>query len=211
MEESGRVRDECRALGHNAISVDLEPCSADPEFHIQGDALEYLKKPFDMVIAFPPCTYNANSGVQHLHTDPDRWQLLKDGVRLFQACLNANSPRVIVENPTPHKYAAQRIGVEYSQAIEPWMFGHPETKRTCLWLKGVKPLVPTDDVSEEMALLSIAERQRIFYMAPGPDRQMLRSRTFPGIAKAMATQWCDAPLVQNLTHNLQLFDSDLYG
>ena len=180
-EYSGIVRDAFLRAGHNAISCDLLPSDSDFGPHIQGDMRPLLRERWDLVIAHPPCTFLANSGVRWLHERPERWAQLDEGAALFRACLNANAPRIAVENPVIHKYAVERIGRKHDQTIQPWQFGHGETKRVCLWLKGLPPLVPTEIVEGREA--------RIWRMAPGPERQKERSRFFLGIADAMAAQW----------------------
>ena len=114
---------------------------------------------------------------------------MKLGAIFFRRLLDADIPRVAVENPIMHKYAAEIVGRRQDQVVQPWMFGHPEQKATCLWLRGLPPLIPTDDVRDEMLALPERERQRLHYMGPGPDRSKARSTTFAGIAAAMAAQW----------------------
>ncbi len=142
------------------------------------------------MVAHPPCTYLTNSGVSWLHKDKSRWAKLDDGAAFFRSLFDASIERIAVENPIMHKYAKDRIGnVQQSQVIQPWMFGHPESKATCLWLKNLPLLTPTNDVKSEMLHLSDSERQRLHYLPPSKDRWKLRSVTFEGIAKAMAAQW----------------------
>jgi len=188
-EYSGVVRDAFAARGHDAWSCDLLPTDK-PGNHFQGDVLDFIGKGWDMMIAHPPCTYLANSGVCHLHKDPTRWEKLKDGAKFFKALLNAPIDKIAVENPIMHKYAKELIGgVKQTQVIQPWMFGHKEQKATCLWLKGLPSLTPTNDVKVEMMKLSNAERQRLHWLPPSADRWKERSKTFQGIADAMAAQW----------------------
>jgi hypothetical protein len=112
------------------------------------------------------------------------------GAGFFRMLLQADIPRIAIENPIMHKYAKERIGgVKQSQVIQPWMFGHLEQKATCLWLKGLPLLQPTNDVKAEMMALPKAKRERLHYLSPGPDRWKERSRTYEGIAEAMAIQW----------------------
>jgi hypothetical protein len=145
---------------------------------------------WDLMIAHPPCTYLTNSGVRWFYTDPTRWGKLDQAAQFFRRLFNAPIVKIAVENPIMHKYAKERIdGMEQSQVIQPWMFGHMEQKATCLWLKGLPLLRPTNNVKEQMMALPNNERQRIFHMPPGPDRWKLRSTTFKGIADAMADQW----------------------
>lgn len=184
-EESGAVRDAFIKKGHNAISCDIIE-SSSPGPHIQGNVLPLLKYKWDLIIAHPPCTYLANSGVCHLKTDPTRKALMHSAVTFFNRILDTNCERICIENPIPHKYG---IGKTYSQIIQPWMFGHTERKATCLWLKGLPDLIPTENVKEEMLKLPKNIQQRLHYLPPGPERAKLRSKTFQGIANAMAEQW----------------------
>lgn len=143
---------------------------------------------WDMILAFPPCTHLAVSGARHF--DAKRRDGRQDmAVGFFKAFTALDHvPHVAIENPIG---IMSNIYRKPDQIIQPWMFGHPEQKATCLWLKGLPKLVPTDDVSAEMEKLPASERERIHHMPPSPDRSRLRSKTFSGIAKAMATQWGD--------------------
>ena len=200
-EESQAVTKAFRANGHEAYSADIQDCSGGhPEWHIKGDVLRVLNDGWDLMIAHPPCTYLANSGVQHLHKNPGRWDKLKEGVAFFKAFLDAPIKKICVENPIPHKYAigynltlfGESDGLEGqrpSQIIQPYMFGHREQKATCLWLKGLPKLTPTSDLKSETMALPNKERQRLHWASPGPMRAKLRSKTFRGIAEAMACQW----------------------
>ena len=188
-EYSGRVRDAFIAMGHDAMSCDLLPTEAGGP-HYQGNVFDLDLRKFDLMVAHPPCTYLTNSGVSWLHKDPSRWAMLDDGAAFFKALLNAPVARIAVENPIMHKYAKDRIGgVRQSQVVQPWMFGHMEQKATCLWLKGLPLLKETNNVKAEMLRLPDRERQRLHYLSPGPDRWKERSRTYEGIAAAMADQW----------------------
>ena len=188
-EYSGRVRDAFAERGHNAVSVDYLPSETEGK-HIQGDVLDVIKsQKWDLMIAHPPCTFLTNSGVSWLHKDPSRWAKLDDACAFFKALLDAPIERICVENPIPHKYALERIGDKYSQIVQPWMFGHTETKATCLWLKGLWQLVPTSNLKAETWALPSAQRQRLHWLPPSADRWKERSRTYEGIAKAMAEQW----------------------
>ena len=179
-EYSGRVRDAFIARGHDAISCDLLPTES-PGPHIQGDARPWLKERWDMVIAFPPCTYLCNSGVRWL-ADPSRWPLMEEAARFFLECLNANAPMVAVENPVMHGYGQRIIGKGPSFTIQPWQFGHGEVKRTCFWtVGGLPPLYPTKVV--------VGRLPRIHSIGPSVDRWRERSRTLLGVASAMADQW----------------------
>lgn len=189
-EYSGIVRDAFTAAGHDAMSCDLRP-SETPGPHYQGNIFDVLQDEWDLMIAHPPCTYLANSGVRWLY-DPRpkfarRWEQLEEGARFFRRLLDADVPRIAVENPTMHGHGKRRVGQDPSQKIHPWQFGHGETKATYLWLLNLPPLVPTNIVDGREA--------RVHNMAPSPDRQKERSRFFPGIAAAMADQWGNLPVL----------------
>ena len=184
-EESGKVRRAFRAKGHDAWSCDLLPSRDGSPFHIQGDVLPLLSEPWDMVIAFPPCTHLAVSGAKHFaEKRADGRQA--EGIAFFMACINANAPFVCVENPVGIMSTVYR---KPDQIIHPWQFGHPEQKKTCLWLKGLPGLKPTNDVYEYMITLPKNQRERLHYLPPGKDRAKIRSETFDGIADAMSDQW----------------------
>jgi len=188
-EFSGTVRDAFAARGHDAWSCDLLP-SETPGNHHQGPVQDILGQQWDLLIAHPPCTYLANSGVSHLHKDPARWQQLDEGAAFFKLFLDAPIARKCIENPIIHKYARERIGgARPAQIVQPWMFGHPEQKATCLWLDGLMPLRETNNVKAHMLTLPNKDRQRLHYLSPGPDRWRERSKTFQGLANAMAAQW----------------------
>jgi len=189
-EYSGVVREAFAALGHDVMSCDLLP-SEKPGNHYQGDVRDVLYENWDLLIAHPECTYLTNAGVRHLHTDPKRWPKLFDAAEFFKELLNAKHiPKRAIENPIMHKYAKTLIGgVKQSQVVQPWMFGHMEQKATCLWLSGLDLLEATNNVREEMKQLPKNQRERLHYLPPSPDRWKERSRTFQGIANAMAQQW----------------------
>ena len=183
-EESQVVCIEFRKRGHEAYSCDLQPCSGGhPEWHIQGDVREVLREYWDIIIAFPTCTYLCNSGVQWLY-NPDksynieRCTKLEKAKQFFYLFYDHLCKKIAIENPIPHKHA--RLPA-YTQIIQPWQFGHGETKKTCLWLKGLPKLKPTNIVEGREA--------RIHKMPPGENRSKLRSKTFPGIAQAFANQY----------------------
>ena len=184
-EYSGKVRDAFIAMGHDAMSCDLLPTDK-PGPHHQGDVFDIINDGWDMMIAHPPCTYITNSGVCWLYNkdgsrNEHRWENLKEGAEFFKALLNCDIPLIAIENPIPHRYGLEIIGQKYTQCIQPWQFGHGETKATCLWLKGMPPLKPTNIVE--------GREQRLHRLSPGPDRWKKRSETFQGIADAMAAQW----------------------
>ena len=190
-EYSAIVRDAFRKKGHNAWSCDILPTDGEPEHHIQGDAIEAAYSgQWDMMIAHPPCTYLTNAGVTWLHKDATRWQKLYDGADFFKSLYNAPIPKIAIENPIMHKYAKERIGgMQQSQTIQPYHFGHMEQKATCLWLRGLPLLKHTTDLKAETKALPDNQRQRLHYLPPSADRWKLRSATFKGIADAMADQW----------------------
>jgi hypothetical protein len=190
-EFSGTVRDAFLRRGHDAWSCDLLADEKGSNRHIRGDVREQLKPGlWDLlIVCHPPCTRLCNSGVRWLSVPPpgrslaDMWAELDEAAALFAACWNAPVPRVAVENPVMHHHAKARIAGYQppAQSVQPWQFGHGESKRTCLWLRGLLPLVPTDIVD--------GREQRVHRMPPGPNRWRERSRFFTGIADAMAEQW----------------------
>ena len=193
-EFSGVVRNAFSKKGHEAYSCDLLPADDNSPYHYQCDVLDILDEGWDLMIAHPPCTYFTNSGVCWLtgkNAKEGRWEELNKAAKFFNALLDAPIPKICIENPIPHKYAIERIGGrKYTQIIQPYMFGHKETKATCLWLKGLEPLKPTTDLKAETMALPPAERQRLHWLPPSEDRWKLRSITYQGIADAMAEQWC---------------------
>jgi site-specific DNA-cytosine methylase len=201
-EESQAVTIELRRLGHEAYSCDIIPCSGGyPEWHIMQDVLPLLNgkcefyttdgvrrqidTKWDMIIAFPPCTHLAVSGAAWFE------QKRKDGrqqqgIDFFMKSANADCDCIAIENPVGIMSTHWR---KPDQIIHPWQFGHPEKKSTCLWLKGLPLLQPTKDVSEYMKTLPKNKQERLHYLPPSLDRSKLRSKTFLGIARAMAEQW----------------------
>ena len=186
-EYSGRVRDAFAAKGHEAWSCDILPTDS-PGNHYQCDVKDILYQHWDLLIAHPTCTYLCNSGVRWLHKDDSRWDKLRDGADFFNLLWNAPIKKKCIENPIMHKYAKELVGVNQSQVIQPYQFGHMERKATCLWLGGLPLLKPTNDVKKEMMLLPNRERDRLYYLPPSKDRAKLRSLTYSGIALAMAEQ-----------------------
>lgn len=189
-EFSGVVRRAFANRGHDAWSCDLLPAEDRHNKHIVGDARNILNDGWDLLmVAHPPCTRLCNSGVRWLsvpppgRTLPDMWAELDEGTALFSAFWNAPIDRVCIENPVMHKHAKARITnySDFAQSIQPWQYGHGETKRTCLWLRNLPPLVPTDIVG--------GRENRVHRLPPAPDRWRERSRFFTGIADAMADQW----------------------
>jgi len=180
-EFSYRVTGALRARGHDARSCDLLPTEGDAQWHIQDDVLKHLTDGWDMMIAFPPCTYLCNSGVRWLHERNGRWADFEKACEFFNLLLNAPIPKIAVENPIQHRYARERIR-RPDQIIQPYHFGDRESKATCLWLVGVPPLLSYFSGGEGI-------KQSVFLTNPSPDRGQIRSRTFPSIAQAMAEQW----------------------
>lgn len=194
-EESQAVCKAFRERGHEAYSCDIEPCSGGhPEWHLQVDALEMLKLRWDMIIAHPPCTYLTNAGAVRMRVKceivPERYEKAMKAKEFFLRFLAADCPRIAVENPTPMKLAGLP---PYTQAIQPYEFGHPYSKRTCLWLKGLPPLKPTEIVENHVPFVNGGCKDangnyRRFQGRKERDAKT-RSKTFPGIAQAMAEQW----------------------
>lgn len=212
-EESQRVCSAFRAKGHIAFSCDVDDCSGGhPEWHIKQDVLPLLdgfcsfttcdgvehsiNQKWDMIIAFPPCTYLTVAGANRLYPqkgvlNPERYELGVGAANFFKSILNADCEKIVVENPTPMKVFELP---KYNQVIEPYQFGHPYKKRTCLWLKGVKPLEPTEIITENIvSWVSGGSKDK-----NGNPRKTqatkfrdakTRSKTFEGVASAMAEQW----------------------
>ncbi len=189
-EWSNTVRDAFLARGHDAYSCDLQRAEhPNPNWrrHVRSDVRPLLRERWDLVIAHPPCTYLCNSGVRWLKDNPVRYRKMLEGARFFLDCLLANADRVVVENPIQHAHARKLIPPP-DQIVQPWQFGHPEQKATCLWLTGLPPLVETHNVRAVMMRLPDRLRQRCEWMG-GAGRSDERSRTFSGVAQAMAEQW----------------------
>ena len=204
-EESQRVCTEFRKLGYNAFSCDIIPCSGGhPEWHIMQDVLPLLNGrcsfktmdgiehsidgKWDLIIAHPPCTYLSNAGARFLYPNcklnEERLAKGMDAKDFFMRFYNANCGRIAIENPIPSKVYCLP---PYTQTIQPWMFGHPVQKKTCLWLKGLPKLQPTNIVEERQSTKIPGN----WFNHGGKERQKNRAKTFPGIAKAMAEQWGD--------------------
>lgn len=185
-EYSGTVRDAFLKQGHYAMSCDILPCESSASGdHYLGNVIDILDHDWDMMIAHPPCTDIAVSGAAHFK------QKIADGrqqvaLEFVRALLNAPIDKICLENPV--SVISTKIR-KPSQIIQPFMFGHLEQKRTCLWLKGLPPLVETNNVYDEMMKLPRSKRERLHYLGPSANRWKLRSTTFSGIAEAMASQW----------------------
>jgi site-specific DNA-cytosine methylase len=173
-EFSGTVRTAFQEAGHDALSCDLLP-SEIPGQHYQGDVRDILNDGWDMMVAHPPCTDLAVSGARWFK---DKQEQQKEALEFVRLLMSAPIERIAIENPI--SIISSRIR-KPDQIINPWQFGHGETKKTCLWLKGLPLLTPTDIVDGRV--------NRVHRMPPGPDRWKERSRTYPGIAKAFAEQW----------------------
>lgn len=185
-EESQEVTKAFRDIGIIAYSCDIQPCSGGhPEWHIQGDVIPVLDYNWDMIIAFPPCTHLAVSGAAWFKQKREDGRQ-QQAIDFFMLFANSKCPKVAIENPIGIMSTVWR---KPDQIIQPWMFGHPESKSTCLWLKGVPLLRETKNVKDLFDKLPKNKQQRLHYLPPSEDRGKLRSKTFPGIAKAMASQW----------------------
>jgi hypothetical protein len=175
-EFSGVVRDAFIAGGHDAMSCDLLPTET-PGPHYQGDVRDVLDYPWDLMIAHPPCTHLSVSGARHF-ADKRMDGRQQSAVSFFMRLAKADIPRIAIENPV---CVMSTLWRKPDQTIQPWEFGHGETKATCLWLKGLPPLQPTDIVPGREA--------RVWRMPPSETRALERSRTYTGVATAMAAQW----------------------
>ena len=188
-EESQVVCKAFRAKRHEAYSCDILPCSGGhPEWHIQDDVLKHLDEGWDMMIAHPPCTYLSNAGARFLYQggegvlNLERFNEGKRAAKFFLKLLNAPIEKISVENPIPSTiFRLPR----YTQIIQPYQFGHPVQKKTCLWLKNLPPLKPTK-IMEKPQSTKVAGN---WFNKGGKERQMNRAKTFQGIADAMAEQW----------------------
>ena len=188
-EHSGTVRDAFLKKGHDAWSCDLLPTDV-PGPHIQGDVLEILNDGWDMMIAHPECTYLANSGVQWLNKDPSRWSKMVKAGEFFKTLQTADIEKKVIENPIMHGYGKEAAGCgQQTQLIQPYHFGTPESKATCLWVEGLDKLEHTNNVKHIYDKLPKREQQKMFYLPPSPDRWKLRSKTYQCFADAFAEQW----------------------
>lgn len=194
-EESQEVCKAFRAKGHEAYSCDIQDCSGGhPEWHLKVDALEMLKIRWDLIIAHPPCTYMTNAGAVRMRVggvlQEERYKKAMEAKAFFMRFYDADCPKIAIENPTPMKI----IGLpNYTQAIQPYWFGHPYSKRTCLWLKGLPPLVPTELLEHHEPYVNggCKDAHGNYRRFQGRNERdpKTRSKTFSGIAKAMAEQW----------------------
>jgi hypothetical protein len=185
-EFSGIVREAFKARGHDAWSCDLLPTEI-PGQHYQGDVFDIINEQWDLMIAHPPCTYLCRNSAGLLLTQDDRMGKMLAATDFFYKLLNAKIPKICAENPVMHKQATALLG-KYDQIIQPWQFGHDYSKKTCLWLKNLWRLIPTKIV--ELTYITTpngVKYTRGWYEMPRTS--VARSRTFPGIAEAMAEQW----------------------
>jgi hypothetical protein len=184
-EFSGTVRDAFAKLGHDAWSCDLLPTET-PGNHHQGSVLDIIGGGWDLMIAHPPCTYLSNAGARYLYPksilNQERFKKGLEAKEFFMALYNANIPKIVIENPIPSKVYGLP---QYTQTIQPFQYGHPFQKRTCLWIKGLPNLIPTNIVEERQSTKIPGN----WFNKGGKDRQKERARTFKGIADAMADQW----------------------
>lgn len=198
-EESQTVCKAFRGRGHEAYSCDIqEPSGGHPEWHIQGDALQSIEsRQWDLIIAHPPCTYITVTGNRWYNVDKygdkaiQRYKDREEAIEFFMAIVNADCEHIAIENPVGIMSSRWR---KPDQIIEPWQFGDPYEKKTCLWLKGLPKLIPTNIVDVPPRKMfasgkSMPEWYADAWRLPKAERAKLRSKTFPGIAKAMAEQW----------------------
>jgi hypothetical protein len=183
-EESQVVTIALREKGHEAYSCDILPCSGGhPEWHIQDDVLNHLDDNWDMLIAFPPCTHLAVSGARYFE-EKRKDGRQQQGIDFFMELANAPIDKIAIENPVGIMSTVWR---KPNQIIQPWMFGDDASKKTCLWLKNLPILLPTHSSWKKRYSNQTPSGQN--KLGPSPDRAKLRSKTFPGIARAMANQW----------------------
>lgn len=203
-EFSGVVRRAFAARGHTAWSCDILPAEDGSEFHWEADICEVLRMTpgyWDLLIAHPPCTYLTNAGAKHLYIggkkkngpDERRWTDMRAAAQFFNELWLADIPGICVENPVMHCHATKLIANDYAQIVQPYEYGHAETKKTCLWLRGLPLLQPTKIIPPDYERFPPGKGNgydpRVHYASPGPDRWKERSRTMTGIAEAMAAQW----------------------
>lgn len=186
-EESQIVCKAFRKRGHEAFSCDIQDCSGGkPQWHIKDDVINHIYSGWDLMVAHPPCTYNSNSGNRWLYEDSskctaaERLVLRDAGLVFFLMLQNAPIEKIAIENPEPHPYVKSVVG-DYQDKIQPWMFGDPETKGVCLWLKNLPPLMST--------IIETTRKPKVHTMPAGPERARERSKFFPNMAEAMAAQW----------------------
>lgn len=206
-EESQEVCKAFRAKGHEAFSCDIQECSGGyPQWHLQCDVTRTLDDGWDMIIAFPPCTHLAVSGARHFEKKRQDGRQ-KEGIEFFMKIMNAKCNKIAIENPVgiisgdyipkwfPELAEQYELPIKPTQIIQPYMFGHPCKKTTCLWLKNLPKLVPTHIVEPELVSYICKSGKKVTFskhMITGfkaDERTKVRSKTFPGVAQAMAEQW----------------------
>lgn len=191
-EESQTVLHEFYIRGHDVWSCDLQDTSGDyPSRHIKGDVLEVIDDGWDMMIGHPTCTRMARSGVRWLAENQARQADLEKDAEFFLKLWRADIPKIALENSLPHRYAVELLRVNYTQLIQPYNFGVPEKKATCLWLKNLPPLMFTIDARPAMEKLPRKLTDRIHFVGPGKDRAKIRSKSYQAIAEQFAIQWGD--------------------
>ena len=193
-EYSNTVSKEFRKLGHTVISCDLLPNDEDQTNHYQGDVFDIINDGFDMMIAHPPCTHLAVSGAAWFKNKINEQ---KEALEFVRKLMNANIEKICIENPISVISTYIR---KPSQIINPWQFGHMEQKKTCLWLKNLPLLKEDNNVYSKMMQLPKQQRERLHYLPPTKDRWKIRSKTYPGIAHAMANQWGNS---NKINYNLE--------
>lgn len=192
-EYSGKVREAFRKQGHEVWSCDLLESDDKSPFHIQGDVTPLLTQGWDLMVAHPPCTYLSNSGVSWMMNkngtikNQDRWNKMIEGAEFFRTLLDAPIPKIAIENPIMHKYAIEIVGRRQDQVIQPFWFGEDAKKATCLWLKNLPPLKPTNLIIKDRYANQTASGQN--KLPPSKDRWKLRSETYQGIADAIGNQF----------------------
>jgi hypothetical protein len=206
-EESQAVTIEFRKLGFSAFSCDIQECSGGhPEWHIKGDVLEQLNKEWDLIIGFPPCTHLAVSGMRWFKEGVKPGYLKKDAADFFMSFVNSNCKYLAIENPVCIMSSIYR---KPNQIINPYQFGHAEQKKTCLWLRNLPPLKETNNVYDYMMTLPLKVRTRIHWLGSGKSKE--RSKTFKGIAEAMATQWGEFILSGKTIKNVENLQLNIFG
>jgi hypothetical protein len=186
-EYSGKVREAFRRRGHDAWSCDLLPADDSSAFHVQGDVVPLLTDSWDLMIGHPPCTYLCGSGIHWNARRPERAALTEEAAAFFLTLWNAPIPRVAIENPVGVMSTRLR---KPDQIIQPWQYGHPESKATCLWLRGLPLLIPTNVLDKPAC--GYWQNQTPSgqnKLGPSADRWKIRSATYEGWAEAMAEQW----------------------
>ena len=196
-EESQEVTKAFRAKGHKAWSCDIDPCSGGhPEWHIQADVLTILGEGWDLMIAHPPCTRLANSGVRWLKVPPkgktlhEMWVELREGAEFYKKLRDADIPKKCIENPVMHKHARALIEIQHKQIVQPWWFGDETFKATGFELINLPDLIETNRLTPpKKGTIEHKKWSWVHNLPPSPNRARLRSKTSPGIARAMAEQW----------------------